>query len=728
MIFRNGETLNQLAFDMSVVLEERFDKRGFDPSHLSRVINGERLFTPEQLAVFCELQNAIAAEQQELMYVLADERLRSLGLPKGSIQVGAHTIEMTSAGGEKRRLLFLAPPYLSQELVGRDDLLRDLKQRLFSGSSVALTALKGLPGVGKTAVAIALAHDPEVLEHFRDGVLWAGVGRNGDVLWHLGIWAEALGITIAEIAKLTGIKERSMAILNAIGTRRMLLVADDVWEAKAASAFKLTGPNCAYMITTRQREVAMEIVSNSITVVELNEVHGLKLLSSLAPEVAKAEPDELQKLVRELGGLPLAIFLIGKYLRKKAPIERPRRLREALDKLKNSEERLRLSEHQPPAAEHPSLSKGASISLEAVINVSDEALADEEARNALRALSVFPPKPNTFSEDAALAATATPTWVLDKLYDFGLIESSGAQRYAMHQAIADYAGVRLTDWTVYDRVSEFYVHFMDDHQQDYRALNMETYNLLSVSKFFARFPDKARQLTPQVWQQAIHSAIDTGDNEEAARNFEAMGVIALRNKNIDQAKTNFESALSYFKNSKNRRHICALHEYLGGLLIYLGEYALAEDHLRKGLELATELDDSIMIARLHAASGTLEAARGNYPKAIEHALNALNRARQAGNGLSISLIQITIGQLYLIEGSLDSASNAYQEALDILQREYPAEFLDSVAVARYGLARVAAAEGKMDEARRHARESISIYERLGLSKAVEISQWLTTLD
>ena len=69
--------------------------------------------------------------------------------------------------------LFLSPSKLAYELVGRESLLHTLKERLLRGENIALT---GLPGAGKTALAVTLAHDPDILAHFSDGVLWAGLG------------------------------------------------------------------------------------------------------------------------------------------------------------------------------------------------------------------------------------------------------------------------------------------------------------------------------------------------------------------------------------------------------------------------------------------------------------------------------------------------------------------------------------------------------------------------
>src|SRR5258706_11245561 len=84
----------------------------------------------------------------------------------------------------------IIPPLMADtlRLVGRDDLLDHLKQRLFSHHNLVLTALNGLPGVGKTALALALVHDNEMGELFHHGILWAGLGPQPNVLGQLSRW------------------------------------------------------------------------------------------------------------------------------------------------------------------------------------------------------------------------------------------------------------------------------------------------------------------------------------------------------------------------------------------------------------------------------------------------------------------------------------------------------------------------------------------------------------
>ena len=288
-------------------------------------------------------------------------------------------------------------------LVGRESELSQIKKRLYNGGSVALTALNGLPGVGKTALSITLAHDPELRAHFQDGILWAGLGPNPNISGLLSRWGTLLGISTTEMTEISSVEEWAKTLRAAIGSRHMLLVIDDAWKLEEALAFKVGGLHCAHLVTTRFPNIATHMTVDGATLIqELNEIESMELLRRLAPGVVDREAQKAADLVNAVGGLPLALTLMGNYLRKEAYSGKPSRISAALERLTIAEERLHIKEPHGPVERHTSLSSDTPLSLQSVFTVTDQQL-EKSARVALYALSVFPPKPNSFSEEAALA-------------------------------------------------------------------------------------------------------------------------------------------------------------------------------------------------------------------------------------------------------------------------------------------------------------------------------------
>src|SRR6266700_5208957 len=162
-------------------------------------------------------------------------------------------------------------------------------------------------------------------------------------------------------------------------------------------------------------------VGGATEVQELSTDESMTLLRLLAPGVVEREVQKAQTLVQAVGGLPLALTLMGNYLRKQAYSGQSRRITAALERLGKVEERLQISEPRGPVETHPSLPGEAHLSLHSVIAVTDQ-LLPEQAQQALYALAVFPPKPNSFSEEAALVVIGCDVENLDLLIDSGLIE------------------------------------------------------------------------------------------------------------------------------------------------------------------------------------------------------------------------------------------------------------------------------------------------------------------
>lgn len=379
--------------------------------------------------------------------------------------------------------LALCDPLLPapRRLVGRNTLQNQVQEQLCATWEGRIFALTGLPGVGKSALAIALAHNCTLREHFSDGILWANLGPEPDIPTILSRWSTLLGVApVASPACPRTQESELLQLRSAIGLRRILIFIDNVWQMEdALPLLQLGGTYCAFLLTTRFLNIALNLAGERIlTVPELPEDDALHLLAQLAPAAVKAEPQSARGLVLAVGGLPLALLLMGQYLRVQSHTQQPRRLSLALEWLRNTEKRLCL--------EQPSLSFDQSIvgstrSLQATIALSDHYL-DEQAQVALRRLSVFPPRPNTFSEQAALFVADISAKVLDSLSDAKLLESQGPGRYSLHQCIADYAALHNHQEIAAQRMIEYFTDFAEAHQHNVEVLLQENINIFAALK------------------------------------------------------------------------------------------------------------------------------------------------------------------------------------------------------------------------------------------------------
>lgn len=118
------------------------------------------------------------------------------------------------------------------------------------------------------------------------------------------------------------------------------------------------------------------------------------------------------------------------------------------------------------------------ISLQAVIALSDEAL-EPSTRSVLRRLSIFPAKPSSFDEQAAIAVSGGTGQELDRLVDAGLLEPSGRGRYAMHRTISDYSRTRADAAAPVGPMIEHFVRLAESNSDRFKTLNPEIQNILA---------------------------------------------------------------------------------------------------------------------------------------------------------------------------------------------------------------------------------------------------------
>lgn len=334
---------------------------------------------------------------------------------------------------------FMTPPLPPQGILGRDDVLTHVFDLLAladeQARDVPPVALRGMGGIGKTTLAIALGRMEIIPQLFPDGVLWTALGPNPTIRILLDAWGRALGIDLLPERDESACRDRLRAILH---HRRALLIIDDVWEVAHGSYLLVAGPHCRTLLTTREAPAAYTLSTRArtITVDVLKPESALALLHRLAPEAVVAEEKSAMRLCERLEFLPLALTLAGRLLASEADVPaRMQRLvselierREARLQLLQAEGRLGLIEEQP-------------VSLQAILGLSVARLsqADQE-RFAM--LAVFGGEPLTWEINAAAYVWECPVEdaeaTVSRFIQRGLVERRG-DRYWVHALLADYA-------------------------------------------------------------------------------------------------------------------------------------------------------------------------------------------------------------------------------------------------------------------------------------------------
>jgi tetratricopeptide (TPR) repeat protein/transcriptional regulator with XRE-family HTH domain len=651
------------------------------------------------------------------------------------------------------------------ELIGREALLAQLKRRLCSGESLALS---GLPGVGKTTLAMALAADREIRAHFSGGIFWAGLGPEPDVIAQLSRWGGLLGVSAGETGRISSLQRWEATLRTAIGARRMLLIIDDAWELESALAFRVGGPHCAYLVTTRLPSIAVAFADDgAIVVPELTQEDGVRLLSRFAPEAVAHDPETACALVRSVGALPLALALMGKHLRVQAASGQPRRLHTAIEHLRDAERRLRLAEPAALISRPGGAPTGTSLSLQSVIAVSDQQLS-MESREALRALAVFPARPNTFSEEAALAVCQVPVEVLDDLSDAGLLESSSPGRYMLHQTIADYARTYLNEQAPYDRLVAYAIHYIESHITDYDALEQESSTILVALRAAHRLGRKRDlvwgtvTIAPflqvrglhQVAEYYLHLAYEAAaslqdrqglmsvvlhlgkiaqergdytqaetylreglslarqlsDHEQMSALLQSLGMVANERKMYGEAEVYFREGLVLARLLDDHEQIGALLQNRGAALARREEYLEAEVCFHEGLALARRLDDREQISALLQNLGIVAQEQAHYAQAEAYLHEGLALARQLGHRERMSTLLSSLGWTATMLGKYAQAEAYLHEGLTLAQRLGQRE---RVAVLLQNLGVVASKRGNQIEAKTYFHEALELARALG---------------
>ncbi len=432
-------------------------------------------------------------------------------------------------------------PATVPDFTGRSAFVRELGDRLATaeGHVMAVSALAGIGGVGKTTLAVHVAH--EARPHFPDGQLYVdlqGAGsRAAAPETVLGSFLRALGTPDSAIPD--SLDDRAALYRSTLDGRRVLVLLDNARDAAQIRPLLPGTAGCAALVTSRIRMVDLA-GAHLVDLDVMSPEEALQLFTRIVGEErVQSEREAALDVVAACGFLPLAIRIAASRLAAR------RTWTVSVLAAKLADSRRRLDELQ-----------AGDLAVKATFELGYGQLEPAQAR-AFRLLGLAD------GPDISLAAAAAvldlPLWdtedLLEALVDTSLLESAAPGRYRYHDLVRLYARAcadrdeqppsekqaalsRLLDFylstaaRVYaierpgDRLVDHLeptryegLTFTDRHTaQDW--LYAEANCLLACVRQSASTPETLRRAVDLLW-----ASLDLGESGANSREFEATGVV-----------------------------------------------------------------------------------------------------------------------------------------------------------------------------------------------------------
>lgn len=316
-------------------------------------------------------------------------------------------------------------PATVADFTGRAAFAAELVEELAGAHSdvMALSAVAGIGGVGKTTLAVHVAHAARAA--FPDGQLYIDLqgqdAHPGEPESVLASFLRALGTPDSAIPD--GLDDRAALYRSVLDGRRVLALLDNARDAAQVRPLLPGTPGSAALITSRVRMVGLA-GAHLVDLDVMSPAEALQLFTKIVgTERVMAERQAALDTVAACGFLPLAIRIAASRLATR------RTWTVSFLARKLSDERRRLDEL-----------KAGDLAVKATFELGYGQLAPGQAR-AFRLLSL--PDGPDISLDAAAAVLDMDRYeaesLLEALVDISLLESAGPTRYRFHDLLRLYA-------------------------------------------------------------------------------------------------------------------------------------------------------------------------------------------------------------------------------------------------------------------------------------------------
>lgn len=521
--------------------------------------------------------------------------------------------------------------------VGRDDPV-DRIARLIAPdeprTAVPIVALTGEPGVGKTALAVHVAH--RLKDRFPDGRLYVDLrgyasGPATPVVEVLTRFLRALGVPPEQIP--VDSDEQSGLFRSLLSGRRMLVVLDNAAAPDQVRPLLPGAASCPVLVTSRDDLRGLIAVDGARRVgLDVFEPHeSLALLRRSGPAA--------EELARRCGHLPLALRIA------------------AASVGSGSVERYleRLGDRRPLDLAHAGLTPG--------------------ARRLFALLSVVP-GPDFTAEAAANAADLTvpeAAVLLGELVGARLVSADG-DRYAFHEELARFAAERAEAEDVGAarvRLLEFYVRAVDHCAE---LLYPDLMRLPAPAGRAVRLPRIETAAQARAWLDAeranltaaIRSAAERGPAAVSWRLADGLRGYLWIGRHVTEWLSTARYGLDAAHEQRDVTGEAAMHQNLGTLHWRLGDFETSVAHYTRAVELHRLSGDLESEAEVRGHLGVVRLESGDLTSARNDLETCLALKRESGGSRAGETGVLTgLGVLAIETGELAEAVDLLGEALAI---------------------------------------------------------------
>ncbi|MEH2158452.1 tetratricopeptide repeat protein [Nostoc sp.] len=624
------------------------------------------------------------------------------------------------------------------EFVGREEELQNLHQLLQDNKQVAIAAIAGMGGVGKTELALQYAIKRR--EIYNGGLCWL-LAKTGDV-----------GIQIVQFARtqLDLKPPEDFDILAQVQYcwRRwregdVLLVLDDVTDYEQVKPYFQSLPSrFKVLMTTRQKlgriaqlsldvlqpEAALELLKSIIGVERIEKENDLTpqppslrgkgefdsppLVGEGLGERSRGELVALH-LCEWLGYLPLGVELVGRYLARKQDLS----LAEMLRRLQNK----RLDERSLSKSKSKA-NMTAQPGVLAAFEFSWQELEDDDKQlGCLLSLFATAPIPWKLVEQCLPEEDTEDLEQIrdDRLLNLHLLQRKGEGIYQLHPLLREFFQYKLTG--------------LDKGEELKRSLCRV---MVEIAKIIPDFPtvQQITDVSPAIphLTEVVNNLIQYVSDEDLILAFIGNARFYSGQGLYNQAAPWFEQCLKVAQKRLGKEHanVATSLNNLANLYRYQGRYSEAEPLLQQSLALWRQLLGSNHpsigaslnnLANVYRSQGRYSEAEILYLQALE-----LYHRLLGAEHLSVATTLSNLAGLYESQGRYSEAEPLFQEALAFKQRllgeEHP-----SVALGLNNLANLYRLQERYSEAEPLLQQALALRRDLLGEKHPDVATSLNNL-